>query len=129
MAGRRTSTPASEGTPPAPAVAASADEAPARPTVGRLVHYRLSEGNVDGVIFRRGQWVTHQRTGRGTVAPVSLVRGNLPRAGDILPMLVVRVHEDGTVNGQVFLDGEDVLWVTSRAAGDEPGTWCWPERL
>ena len=33
------------------------------------------------------------------------------------------------VNGQVFLDGNDSLWVTSAKEGTTPGTWCWPERV
>lgn len=33
------------------------------------------------------------------------------------------------VNGQVFLDGNDVLWVTSVVQGDKPGQWHEPERV
>jgi hypothetical protein len=33
--------------------------------------------------------------------------------GDQYPMVVVRHNDDGSVNGQVFLDGPDTLWVTS----------------
>jgi hypothetical protein len=40
--------------------------------------------------------------------------GNQAKAGDVLPMIVVRAWPDGSVNGQVFLDGNDTLWVTSR---------------
>lgn len=52
--------------------------------------------------------------------------GNWATAGDEFPMLVVRVWDDPTgqvYNGQVFLDGNDVLWVTSVHAGYEPGTF------
>jgi hypothetical protein len=31
--------------------------------------------------------------------------------GDEYPMVVVRHNDDGSVNGQVFLDGPDTLWV------------------
>ena len=33
------------------------------------------------------------------------------------------------VNGQAFLDGNDVLWVTSAREGTEPGQWSWPPRV
>ena len=32
------------------------------------------------------------------------------------------------VNGQVFLDGDDSLWVTSIKEGTESGTWEWPKK-
>lgn len=43
--------------------------------------------------------------------------------GDEYPMVVVRQNDDGSVNGQVFLDGPDTLWVTSvdlNVASNEP---------
>ena len=48
--------------------------------------------------------------------------------GDILPAIIVRVWDDGSINAQVLLDGELTLWVTSRHFGDNGGTWRWPER-
>lgn len=60
--------------------------------------------------------------------------GNTAAEGDIVPLVVVRVwpNEYGEgipgVNGQAFLDGNDVLWVTSAKEGTEPGTWAWPAR-
>lgn len=44
------------------------------------------------------------------------------------PLLVVRTHRSGKVNGKVQLDGSDVLWVTERPRGREPGTWSWGRR-
>lgn len=55
--------------------------------------------------------------------------GNPVEAGQVLPMVVCRIWADefgpGTVglNGQVILDGDDSLWVTSAPEGDRPGTW------
>jgi len=77
-------------------------------TVGRIVHYKLNQWDADAVKEREGA---------------------------VLPMIVCRVwpHEYGTgvpgVNGQVFLDGRDTLWVTSVREGTEPGTWQWPPRV
>ena len=53
---------------------------------------------------------------------------NPTRPGDILPAIIVRVWDDGSINAQVLLDGELTLWVTSRHFGDNGGTWRWPER-
>jgi hypothetical protein len=46
-------------------------------------------------------------------------------------MLIVRVwgpSAESAVNGQVFLDSNDVFWATSRRVGDQPGTFSWPVR-
>lgn len=46
--------------------------------------------------------------------------------------MVVRVLPGEQVNLQVFLDGNDVFWVTTRAEAapgrTEPGRWHWPVR-
>ncbi len=61
--------------------------------------------------------------------------GNSASAGDVVPLVVVKVwlNEFGQdipgVNGQAFLDGNDALWVTSAREGTEPGTWAWPARV
>lgn len=45
--------------------------------------------------------------------------------------MIVRVWDEPqvTVNLQVFLDGNDTLWATSRQEGAEIGQWAWPERV
>ncbi len=51
------------------------------------------------------------------------VGGNVSE-GDIFPMMVTSVWSGpNAINGQVLLDGNDSLWVTSSAEGDEPGQW------
>ncbi|MGP3965694.1 hypothetical protein ACTWPT_58105 [Nonomuraea sp. 3N208] len=35
----------------------------------------------------------------------------------------------GGINLQVFLDGNDTYWVTSRSEGDQSDTWTWPPRV
>jgi hypothetical protein len=57
--------------------------------------------------------------------------GNRVQEGESYPMLIVRVWGTGPeskVNGQVHLDGNDVLWVASIHVGIEPGTYQWPAR-
>lgn len=82
-------------------------------TPARIVLYTLSENDARLIEDRRA--ISH------------IGHGNAPSEGDVVPMLVVRVWPDG-VNGQAFLDGDDVLWVTSRPEGAGPGTWAWPAR-
>jgi hypothetical protein len=74
------------------------------PSIGRIVHYRLSESDAARAVARRRQ---HPAFG-----------GNTPRARDVYPMMITRVWsenptETDCVQGQVFLDGNDSLWVTS----------------
>jgi hypothetical protein len=88
------------------------------PTPGRIVLYRLSADDVLQIRTRRSQ-------GYGAA------RGNGVAEGDTFPMLLVRVHgsaPDSYVNGQVFLDGPDTLWVTSVKVGEGPRTFSWPSR-
>ena len=57
--------------------------------------------------------------------------GNDVKEGDVFPMLIVRVWgptAESAVNGQVFLDGNDVFWATSRTVGTQPGTFSWPTK-
>lgn len=67
--------------------------------------------------------------------------GNAVMAGDIFPMVVTKVWDTcglGSVNGQVFLDGCDCLWVTDvkECLGVNPdglliapGYWGWPPKI
>lgn len=58
--------------------------------------------------------------------------GNQVSAGDIYPMVIVRVWgstPESCVNGQVLLDGNDALWVTSRSQGSGEAQWAAPERV
>ncbi|GHA01607.1 hypothetical protein ACFOOM_12040 [Streptomyces echinoruber] len=99
-----------------------------QPTIGRIVHYRLTEHDASDINRRREDW---QRMGgehnqAGIVGHV----GNHVSEGDLFPAVIVRVWNESTVtcNLQVLLDGIDTYWATSRAEGTESGTWAWPER-
>jgi hypothetical protein len=103
------------------------------PSTGRIVHYTLTELNADTINRRREDYLKGPRSSRpegvvvkGDGAQVHV--GNTARAGQILPLLVVRTLDEGKVNGQVFLDGNDTLWVTSASEGDGRGQWAWPPR-
>jgi hypothetical protein len=104
------------------------------PTIGRLVHYTLTQWDADAINRRRADWernrhdeVSGERGGKGYQAHT----GNHAAEGDVYPALIVRVWgdtEQSAVNLQVHLDGNDTYWATSRTAGDGPGHWRWPAR-
>lgn len=95
------------------------------PTVGRIVYYKLSETDAYQINKRRDdyglkpelEWVP------GSQRHV----GNRVSAGDVFPMIVVRVwnEEKVSVNGQVFLDGNDTFWATSVHQGEGGHEWDW----
>lgn len=84
------------------------------PTIGRIVHYRLSEGDAAAI--------GKQRTETGAT-------GNPVSAGDVYPAQIVRDFGGPSYNLQVALDGTDVYWATSRQEGTEDGRWFWPPRV
>jgi hypothetical protein len=100
------------------------------PSLGRIVHYTLTDGDAQAANRRRAtvaRWA--ETTGE------QLHVGARVAPGDVFPALVVRIERPpGTVNLQVFLDGNDVLWVErAEPSGTTPneatlGTWSWPTR-
>ena len=99
-------------------------------SVGRIVQYVLSKEDVEQINRRRVEGVGHGKDWpQGAQAHV----GNQASAGAVVPAIVVWPHhnEDSTFNGQAFLDGNDVLWITSvpYSAESKPRTWHWPARV
>ena len=87
------------------------------PTIGRIVHYTLTEDDVLRVHSNRS--VNHYPASNGA------------SAGQAYPAIIVRTWgdtPDAMVNLQVLLDGPDTLWVTSRDEGDGAGHYVWPTR-
>jgi len=110
------------------------------PTIGRIVHYVISEGDAQLINKRRGDFSAYRaRHAAAVVAPepgepgatghIGHV-GNYVAEGDIYPAMVVRNFggTGTTVNLKVQLDGDDTYWATSRTEGDGPGRWHWPDR-
>lgn len=97
-----------------------------RPTIGRIVIYRLNVGDVQQISAARSVPVDPGISGQSFVHGMI---GNPVTAGDECPAMVVRTFDEGKhLNLKVQLDGRDTLWVTSRGEGTEDGTWRWPER-
>lgn len=93
-------------------------------TVGKIVLFKLTSKEVERINSRRSD-AQHAHAG-SNLSGYQVHVGNEVREGDVLPMLIVRVWEGGLVNGQVFLDGNDTLWVTSIHEGSEAGQYSWP---
>lgn len=96
------------------------------PTIGRIVHYTLSVDDVDAINRRRADAL---RYSIGNDTGCQLHFGNEVRSGQVFPMIITRVwgdDADAAVNGQVFLDGNDTLWVTSVVQGNDAREWVWP---
>ncbi|WP_371579484.1 hypothetical protein [Streptomyces sp. NBC_01314] len=114
---------------PAEKAVRSEQPAPQRPSIGRIVHYRLSEHNAEQINQGRKDFHENGRAqaGSGFVGHV----GNWAAEGDVFPAVVVQVFDEATVtaNLQVLLDGNDTYWATSAAEGDRPGAWAWPGRV
>ena len=96
------------------------------PSVGRLVHYTLTEDDAKQVNRRRKDAANNVGKIREDALGYMAHVGNAAEAGQVYPMLIVRVWgetEQSSVNGQVFLDGTDTLWVISVGQGDGPRQW------
>lgn len=89
------------------------------PTVGRIVMYKLSEHDVDEIYKRR--------VSKG-------FQGNTVATGGVHPAMVVNTwgtNPDSAVNLQVFLDGDDSYWASSRTVArgqNDQGYFTWPVR-
>lgn len=104
------------------------------PSVGRIVHYTLTADDAEQANRRRkdarNNIAKHREDRLGYVAHF----GNDAAEGQVYPALIVRVWgeqptEQVSVNLQVFLDGNDVLWVTSAGQGDGLRQWHEPPRI
>lgn len=92
------------------------------PSVGRIVHIRLSEDCA--------------RNANADRAACECLKGSTVNTTDAYPLLITKVWDGGEaatettlVNGQVFLDGNDTFWVTSVQQGTKPGQWFEPPRV
>lgn len=102
------------------------------PTIGRIVHYTLAEQDAQAINKRRTDASRQMQTHRENSNGVQVHVGNAVSVGDVYPMIITCVWgttPESSVNGQVFLDGNDLLWVTSVACGEGQRTFAWPSRV
>lgn len=81
--------------------------------LGTFVDYELTSSDVTQIMRRRNDAKTSIKD--NTVGNTGFVLhfGNDVSEGEVYPLLVTKIWDNGLVNGQVFLDGNDCLWVTS----------------
>lgn len=92
------------------------------PAICRIVKYTLNDIDVRRINEQRAYSAGHP----------SELRGNTVVAGDVFPLIIIRTWGDtstSAVNGQLLLDGNDTLWLTSVTCGDGQGQFTWPERV
>lgn len=102
------------------------------PSVGRIVHYRLTEQDAEAINKRRLDFSRYRLTESYTDTGYQAHYGNVAAAGDVYPAGIVRVWgtgETAACNLRVWLDGTDDLWALSRVQGDGDGQWSWPPRV
>jgi hypothetical protein len=89
------------------------------PTIGRIVLYTLTADDAEQI--RRWR----------TTGVLIHIGGGVAENMEF-PMMIVWVYgadPTSAVNGQVFLDGNDVFWTQSVCIGEGPGSWRWPPRI
>lgn len=107
----------------------SADSA-VHSSLGQIVFYTLTKRDADYINRVRAEAsrkAVAEKTGVGLVAHV----GEDVEAGQVFPMLITRVWSDTSVDGQVHLNGNDLVWRQSVQLADQwpaPGRWSWPAR-
>lgn len=111
------------------------------PSPGRIVHYMLTEQDAEQINRRRttSPFIGHRMKQEPPQWPEGAQAhiGNPVFAGEVYPAMIVRVFQPsdvGTSNLQVFLDGCDVYWATSRDqvvtdSTDKKGLWFEPPRV
>lgn len=97
------------------------------PVLGDIVEYTLTEQDAAGAHKRRID--ANQSQIAATNSGAMVHTGNYVEPGDKFPLIITRVWPRAgadaphQINGQVLLDGNDTLWVTSRREGDGQGFW------
>lgn len=118
-----------------------------QPSVGRIVIYRLTADDAQQINRRRttGQAIAGRIQQETWPLGAQAHIGSEVTEGQEFPMLVVLVKADPdkddpsgwqtdanravTVNGQVALDGTDVLWRIMLREGPANGQWHWPVKV
>lgn len=106
-----------------------------KPSIGRIVVYRLTAENAQQINRRRtcGKSIA-ERIAKNSEAASHWPIGAQAHIGqdthreEEFPMMITRIWANGKVSGQVFLDGNDVFWAEGVGEGAEAGQWHWPER-
>jgi hypothetical protein len=100
-----------------------------KPSIGRIVHYTLSEQDAEAINRRRADARAHLPEHQENANGVQVHTGNDVKPGDVYPLIITRVWGDtpeSAANGQVLLDGNDLFWATSVSHGTGERKFVWP---
>lgn len=81
--------------------------------IGTTVIYTLTDEDAVAIELRRAHSPAYRNTADTESGLHKAHEGPTALAGAKHPMIITSENEDGTVNGQVFLDGNDTLFVQS----------------
>jgi|WetSurMetagenome_2_1015567.scaffolds.fasta_scaffold56248_1 hypothetical protein len=85
--------------------------------VGQMYFYKLTAAEAALVNQRRQDAADFAKSNPSSKQGLQSHAGNLAASGDVCPIMITKMkHTPGkptTVNGQVFLDGNDVLFVSN----------------
>lgn len=98
-----------------------------KPTVGRIVLFKLSKADADEINKRRDDVAVYHKSypELNVDTGFQVHVGSPAYAGQVLPMIIVAVWGETLVNGKVFLDGNDDFWALSIEKGEEDHRWDW----
>lgn len=102
-----------------------------RPSIGRIVHYRLNAAEAIEINRRREHAEKYLEQMRAERSGFQAHVGSEVENGDLVALTITQVWGKTTdlVSGQATLDGNDSLWVTDARQGAGDGQWDWPEIL
>jgi hypothetical protein len=81
--------------------------------IGTTVIYTLTDKDAVAIELRRAHSPAYRNTADTESGLHKAHEGPTALAGAKHPLMITSENEDGTVNGQVFLDGNDTLFVQS----------------
>lgn len=100
-------------------------DTPTAPTLGADVIYTLSDYDAKAINQLRADHYGFVRSLGGVLKTGHQGhQGNSATAGDTCPAKIVKVF-GAACNLQVFNDGNDTYWATSRTEGDGEGHWIY----
>ncbi len=98
------------------------------PTSGRIVWYKMANYEAQQINKRRQDAQNKMDWHRALSTGAQIHIGNEVKAGQLYPAMIIipwGITPESAVNLQVFLDGNDTYWATSKCVGEKEGDYQW----